>query len=111
MNQTLAVRYRPTEFRQMIGQSVNAAVLSKMVETDNIPAGLIFSGVRGSGKTTAARILANSANAGMPIEVDAASRGSVQDVRELLETLRFSTGGERRIVIYDEAHSMSKEAL
>lgn len=95
----------------MIGQKATAVVLHRMVETDRVPSGLLFSGVRGSGKTSAARILASSLDAGDVIEVDAASKGSVTDVRDMIEMLRYSSGGSKRVVIYDEAHSMSKEAF
>lgn len=111
MTELLTLKYRPTVFADMIGQNVTAVVLDRMVSENKVPTGLLFSGVRGSGKTTAARILANSMDAGEPIEVDAASHGSVADVREMIESLRFSSGGTNRVIIYDEAHSMSKEAF
>jgi DNA polymerase-3 subunit gamma/tau len=82
-----------------------------MVQEDDVPQGLLFAGPRGCGKTSAARILATSLDAGEVVEVDAASHGLVADVREVIETLRYSTGGKYRVVIYDEAHSMSKEAF
>ena len=108
---TLAVQYRPSSFDDMIGQEVSAIILKRMVEENKVPSGLLFSGVRGSGKTTAARILSESFGESETIEIDAASHGSVQDVRDLLEVLRVSSGGAKRVVIYDEAHSMSREAL
>lgn len=111
MTEILASKYRPASFEDMVGQGATSLVLSKMVEKDDIPTGFLFSGPRGSGKTSAARILANTAEDSFPIEVDAASHGSVQDVREMIETLRYSSGGKHRFIIYDEAHSMSKEAF
>jgi DNA polymerase-3 subunit gamma/tau len=82
-----------------------------MVKTGSVPAGLLFSGPSGSGKTTAARILASAltdAELGY-IEVDAASNGGVDAVRTMIDSLRFGTG-EPRVIAYDEAQSMSREA-
>lgn len=110
-NRPLALKYRPQSFSDMIGHTVTSAVLARMVELDRVPPGLLFTGVRGSGKTSAARILSNAMDAGEVIEVDAASNGSVQDVRSMIDSLRYSTGGRQRVIIYDEAHSMSKEAF
>lgn len=67
----LASKYRPSEFNQLIGQKMVAAVLSKMVEKEQIPPGLIFTGPSGSGKTSAARLVAEKLG-GEVIEVDAA---------------------------------------
>lgn len=111
MSEPLALKYRPTSFSEMVGQKINAVVLQQMVETNSVPFGLLFSGVSGSGKTTAARILANALDGSDVIEVDAASHGSVADVREMIESLKYSAGGNSRVVIYDEAHSMSREAF
>ena len=111
MYEPLALKYRPMKFQDIIGQHINAIVLDRMVASDNVPQGILFSGPRGTGKTSTARILAKSLDAGDPIEVDAASHGLVADVREMIETLRYSNGEKYRVVIYDEAHSMSKEAF
>ena len=111
MTEVLALKYRPTTFRDVIGQNINTVVLERMVATQSLPQGLLFAGPRGSGKTSMARILASSLDAGEPIEIDAASHGLVADVREMIETLRYSVGSEYRVLIYDEAHSMTKEAF
>lgn len=107
----LALKYRPQTFPEVVGQRINALVLDRMVASNEVPQGLLFTGPRGSGKTSTARILANSLDAGEPIEVDAASHGLVADVRAMIDSLRFSTGHDYRVVIYDEAHSMTKEAF
>lgn len=111
MSELLSLKYRPATFSDLIGQNVTAVVLGRMVAEDKVPSGLFFTGPRGSGKTTSARILAHSLSDSDPIEVDAASHGSVADVRQMLDTLRFSAGEGKRVIIYDEAHSMSKEAF
>jgi DNA polymerase-3 subunit gamma/tau len=109
--ESLSLRYRPTTFQDVVGQKVNAIVLSKMVEEGSVPQGLLFAGPKGSGKTSMARILANALDAGEPIEVDAASNGLVADVRTMIDSLRYSAGTEYRVIILDEAHSMTKEAF
>lgn len=115
MNEPLALKYRPQRFADMVGQDLNATVLEQMVKTVQVPSGLLFSGPSGVGKTTAARILAQELNGiendQFVIEVDAASNGGVADVRALIEALRYGSGSAYRIVILDEAHSMTREAF
>lgn len=94
----------------MVGQNQNGIVLQNMVAKDRVPSALIFSGPSGTGKTSAARILANSLDAD-PIEVDAASHGGVADVRALLENLRYIVSSAHRMIILDEAHSLTRDAF
>lgn len=95
----------------MVGQRFNAVVLQKMVETDRVPLAMLFLGPSGSGKTTAARILGTALEVSDVIEIDAASNGGVDKIRELLGALRYSTGGPYRLVILDEAHSITKQGF
>lgn len=117
MSESLARRYRPDNFSKMIGQRLNSIVLQKMVDSDRVPSAMLFIGPSGTGKTTAARILAASLNPEksdqdmFTIEVDAASNGGVSDIRSLLDSIRYETGGAKRVIILDEAHSLTREAF
>lgn len=111
MKPGLALRYRPETFEQITGQRLTATVLSRMVERDLIPTGLLFSGPSGVGKTTAARVFAKSLNAGEEhevIEIDGASNGGVESIRQLIAALRYGHAGRYRVVIIDEAQSVTE---
>jgi DNA polymerase-3 subunit gamma/tau len=107
MSEPLAQKYRPRTFGDMIGQNLTANVLHQMVEKDEVPSALLFTGPSGTGKTTAARVLARATHTDESeiIEIDAASNGGVADVRQLIQSLQYG----RRIVIYDEAHSITRD--
>lgn len=133
--QTLALKYRPQTFDDLIGQSANSLVLKNIVIKQNISSSYIFSGSRGTGKTSAARIFARALNCtdikeGNPcgvcvrcvsilsgrsfdvIELDAASHGNVDDIRDLKTKSSYSMNDmDYRVFIFDEAHMMSKEAF
>lgn len=116
MTEPLHLKYRPAQFSEMVGQRLTAVVLDKMVANGKVPSGLLFTGPSGTGKTTAARILAHTLSPDVDptlavIEIDAASNGGVADVRSLTESLRYSNGSQWRVVILDEAHSMSRDAF
>lgn len=122
MIEPLALKYRPKKFSEVIGQQLTAVVLEKMVEKNEVPPTLLFRGPRGTGKTSVARILAMellpaerdailSGNSLAVIEIDAASNGRVDDVRSLIASLRHSVGTEYRVVILDEAHSITREGF
>lgn len=122
MNQPLALKYRPAYFNEVVGQTITSVSLARMVANGDVPPGLLFAGPRGTGKTSVARILAMELNPEerenilsggslSVIEIDAASNGRVDDIRQLTQALRFSAGSEYRVVILDEAHSMTREAF
>lgn len=134
---SLALKYRPRVFSDVAGQRVTAAVLWAMAKAGEMPPGLLFHGPSGTGKTTMARIVGAALNcesgpapgAEWPcgacgsclavaggtsldvIEQDAASFGTADDVRALRERAQYGTGGEYRVFILDEAHSMSRAAF
>jgi DNA polymerase-3 subunit gamma/tau len=113
VNDTLALKYRPSRFSEMVGQDLVSTVLDRMVQNGTVPTALLFAGVRGTGKTSAARILARELNPDMAeppvLEIDAASNGSVAEIRTIIDMLRYGAAGTR-VVIIDECHSMSHAA-
>ncbi len=133
--QVVARRFRPTTFQQMVGQEEVLQSLRAALQQGRVPHAFLFSGSRGVGKTTSARILArclNCAKGPTPepcgacpqclsilegsnpdvLEIDAASNNLVDDVRRLRETVGFATMQSRyRVVILDEAHMMTKNAF
>jgi DNA polymerase-3 subunit gamma/tau len=117
VTESLALKYRPRIFEDMIGQRLNAVVLDRMVAKEAVPDGILLSGPSGTGKTTCARILAARLNnteedvSLYTIEIDAASHNGVQDMRDLIGDLQYSTGGAYRVIILDEAHNLTREAF
>ncbi len=128
----LALKYRPKSFDDLAGQQAVQVILRTMVATRQVPHALLFDGSRGTGKTTTARIVAASLNCeGTPVpcghcvnckstfdgssidvlEIDAASNGLVDNIRDLRQQIMYAAGGAYRIVILDEAHSMSTAAF
>ena len=125
MSEVLALKHRPQKFEDMIGQEETVAQLKAALEKETLGHALIFSGTRGSGKTTAARIVAHELNKNTKLvkdvgwekaapllvtEVDAASNNGVDDIRQIIEEIRYSTQGHR-VVILDEAHMLSRNAF
>ena len=133
--QVLALKYRPKTFDEVVGQRAVVQTLKNSLIHNRIAHAYLFSGVRGVGKTTVARLLAkalncehgptvdpcNACSACMEIaksasldvlEIDGASNNSVDDVRELRETVRYAPARDRyRIFIIDEVHMLSNSAF
>jgi DNA polymerase-3 subunit gamma/tau len=118
VSDVLALKYRPKTFEEVIGQDQTIKQLKAALENNTLGHALIFCGTRGSGKTTSARIVAQVLNTGIPTnelpmlvtEVDAASNTGVDNVREIIENIRYSRKGHQ-VVILDEAHMLSKNAF
>lgn len=109
---SLAVKYRPKTFEDVCGQNVIVTILNEMTRANNIPSAMGFFGASGCGKTTIARIVANTMNNGNghPIEIDAASNNSVDDVRRIIENSKQrSLDSEYKFYIIDECHGISSQ--
>lgn len=123
MNTQFALQYRPASFEDMIGQSLTATVLQRLVNLEYVPHALLFSGPSGTGKTTAARITAAEMNPSQRdavldgtsvdvIEIDSATNGGVGEIRKIIDSLRYQgTPGANRVVIMDECHNITREGF
>jgi len=133
--QVLARKWRPANFRQMVGQEHVLQALVNALDANRLHHAYLFTGTRGVGKTTIARILAKSLNcekgiASEPcgecsscreidegrsvdlIEIDAASRTGVDDMRELLDNVQYApTRGRFKTYLIDEVHMLSKNSF
>ena len=135
-SKVLALKYRPKTFDDLIGQEVVAETITNSIKSDKIPNAYLFTGIRGIGKTTTARIVAKGLNClnGIEnlckenlcnncksiadsshidvLEMDAASKTGVDDVRDLIEFSRYGpTSAKYKIFIIDEVHMLSKQAF
>jgi len=132
--QVIARKWRPQTFRDLVGQGHVTETLQNAVRNNRVAHAYIFSGARGVGKTTAARILAkalNCVNGPTPepcgicdsckeiaagtsldvIEIDAASNRGIDQIRELREMVRYAPAAARnKVVILDEAHMLTDDA-
>jgi len=138
--QVLARKYRPQTFSELIGQDAMVKTLANAIERDRIAHAFLMTGVRGVGKTSTARLIAKSLNCVGPdgqggptidpcgvcdpcvaiaegrhidvVELDAASHTGVDDVREIIEAVRYASVSARyKIYIIDEVHMLSKSAF
>lgn len=110
---SLAVKYRPKKFDEVVEQSATKIILEQQLESGDIKNAYLFCGPAGCGKTTCARIFANEINKGQgsPIELDAASNNSVDDVREIIaQSKTTSLDSEYKVFIIDECHALSNQA-
>ena len=135
-SKVLALKYRPQVFKDLIGQNIIVETIEKSISQNKIPNAFLFTGIRGVGKTTIARILAKSLNCKSSntndclknkcknceeisesrhidvLEMDAASKTGVDDVRDLIEFSRYGpTSSKFKIFIIDEVHMLSKQAF
>ncbi len=135
-SKVLALKYRPQVFKDLIGQDIIVETIEKSISQNKIPNAFLFTGIRGVGKTTIARILAKSLNCENSeknnclknkckncdeisesrhidvLEIDAASKTGVDDVRDLIEFSRYGpTSLKFKIFIIDEVHMLSKQAF
>lgn len=121
MGQALYRKYRSKNLSEIIGQDHITKTLAKAIETDRISHAYIFTGPRGVGKTSVARILAHSIN-DLPytddnhpidiIEMDAASNTGIEDMRDLIEKAYIApTSAKYKVYIIDEVHMLSKNAF
>ena len=111
--QSLAVKYRPKSFDEVVEQSATKVILQQQLSSEEIKNAYLFCGGAGTGKTTCARIFANEINKGKgsPIELDAASNNSVDDVREIIQQSKTaSLDSEYKVFIMDEVHALSNNA-
>ena len=107
---SLAVKYRPTTLETVVGQSNTVKILSKVVEKQAYKNAYLFAGNSGNGKTTISRAFANAINGGIgePIEIDAASNSSIDNIRAIVESAKQrSLTGQYKIFIIDECHAIS----
>ena len=108
--QTLAVKYRPKTFEDIVEQESTKVILQQQLQSGGIKNAYLFCGPAGDGKTTTARIFANEINKGQgnPIEMDAASHNGVDDVRAIIQQAKTkSIDSEYKCFIIDECHSIS----
>jgi DNA polymerase III subunit gamma/tau len=132
--QSLYRRYRPQRFDEVLGQDHVTKALRNAVRDGRVGHAYLFSGPRGTGKTSTARILAKVLNCAAPVagepcgecencvavtegrvtdwllEQDAASKSKVDDMRDLLERVPLGTSGTRKVIILDEVHMLSQGA-
>jgi DNA polymerase-3 subunit gamma/tau len=118
-----ARKYRPQTFKDVVGQQAITSTLLNAIESNHLASALLFTGPRGVGKTTCARILARKINqpgyddpnedfAFNVFELDAASNNSVDDIRNLIDQVRIPPQtGQFKVYIIDEVHMLSSAAF
>src|SRR3972149_6608242 len=113
-NLVLYRKYRPKEWDEVIGQEHVTRTLTNAIKLGRVSHAYLFSGPRGTGKTTIARLLAKSLGCADLdlIEIDAASNRGIDEIRQLREGIKFApTVGKYKVFIIDEVHQLTKEAF
>ena len=138
-NKILALKYRPQDFKDLIGQDVMAQTITNAIKLGKTPNSYLLTGIRGVGKTTTARLIARALNCEKNmneniecsttnfcntckeiissnhidiLEMDAASKTGIDDIRDLIENSKYSpTSAKYKIFIIDEVHMLSKQAF
>jgi len=135
IHKVLALKYRPKNFKELIGQDIMVETIVNSIKLNKIPNAYLLTGIRGTGKTTTARLIAKALNCEKDffkeencecshceeianskhldvLEMDAASRTGIDDVRELIESSKYNpTSAKYKIIILDEVHMLSKQAF
>ena len=137
-HKVLALKYRPKNFKELIGQDIMVETITNSIKLDKLPNAYLLTGIRGVGKTTTARIIAKALNCNKHfehsvrskneefcncddissskhldvLEMDAASKTGIDDIRELIESSKYNpTSAKYKIIILDEVHMLSKQAF
>ena len=135
MHKVLALKYRPKNFKELIAQNIMVETITNSIKIDKLPNAYLLTGIRGVGKTTTARLIAKALNCNKDflkeencncnnceeianskhldvLEMDAASRTGIDDVRELIDSSKYNpTSAKYKIIILDEVHMLSKQAF
>ena len=135
IHKVLALKYRPKNFKELIGQDIMVETITNSIKLNKLPNAYLLTGIRGVGKTTTARLIAKALNCNKNflkeencdcshceeianskhldvLEMDAASRTGIDDVRELIESSKYNpTSAKYKIIILDEVHMLSKQAF
>ena len=134
-HKVLALKYRTKNFKELIGQDIMVETITNSIKLNKLPNAYLLIGIRGVGKTTTARLIAKALNCNKNflkeencdcthceeianskhldvLEMDAASRTGIDDVRELIESSKYNpTSAKYKIIILDEVHMLSKQAF
>ena len=137
-HKVLALKYRPKNFNELIGQNIMVETITNSIKLNKLPNAYLLTGIRGIGKTTTARLIAKAINCNKNfiadekcskeeychckeissskhldvLEMDAASRTGIDDIRELIDSSKYNpTSAKYKIIILDEVHMLSKQAF
>jgi len=135
IHKVLALKYRPKNFKELIGQDIIVQTIINSIKLDKLPNAYLLTGIRGTGKTTLARLIAKALNCNKDflkeencncshcqeitnskhldvLEIDAASNTGIDHVRSLIESSQYNpTSAKYKIIILDEVHMLSKQAF